>query len=71
MKSQEFGVHEVTDMREIINFKGSCLAQSKERLEKVENEELKLLIEKSAQLGTTSLNQMKNLLSKASTQITQ
>ncbi|WP_400243692.1 hypothetical protein AB3U99_21015 [Niallia sp. JL1B1071] len=71
MKSQDFGVHEVTDMRELINFKGACLAQSKARLEKVENEELKQLIEKSVELGTTSLNQMKNLLSKASTQIIQ
>ena len=71
MKSKGFGVHEVTDLRELINFKGACLSQAKGRVGKVENQELKILVEKSVELGTNSIRQMKSILSKASTQIIQ
>ncbi|MTT32394.1 hypothetical protein GMB86_10290 [Terrilactibacillus sp. BCM23-1] len=71
MESNKFGVHEITDMRELVNFKGACLSQAKSRLEKVENPELKLLVQDSIQKGKQSLNQMKELLITASTQLKQ
>lgn len=69
MQSNQFGVHEIVDMRELLNFKVACLSQSKERLEKVENPELKQLVEQSVKQGKLSLNGMKDILTSASTQI--
>jgi hypothetical protein len=71
MESSHFGVHEVTDMRELINFKVACLTEAKSRLEKVENPELKALVEQSVQQGKTTVGQMKDLLSTAATQMNQ
>ncbi|WP_088105466.1 hypothetical protein [Halalkalibacter urbisdiaboli] len=71
MESNQYGVHEVTDLRELINFKGTCLAQDKTRLKTVENSELKALVEQSMKLGQTSVTQMKDILSKAMTQMNQ
>ncbi|MBM7605047.1 hypothetical protein JOC75_003051 [Metabacillus crassostreae] len=64
MESMKFGVHEVTDMRELINFKGACLIQAKSRLNEVENPELKTLLEQSIQQGQTTVSQMKQQLNK-------
>jgi uncharacterized NAD-dependent epimerase/dehydratase family protein len=71
MESKGFGVHEVTDMRELINFKGTCLTIAKSRLEKVENPELKALVEQSVQQGKMTVSQMKELLNTAATQMNQ
>ncbi|WP_019416265.1 hypothetical protein [Paenisporosarcina sp. TG20] len=71
MESQKFGVHEVTDMRELINFKVACLSEAKSRLGKVENPELKKLVETSVELGTHTVNNMKAILSTAITQMKQ
>ncbi|WP_112181973.1 MULTISPECIES: hypothetical protein [Paraliobacillus] len=71
MKSSNFGIHEIVDLRELINFKVGCLSQSKSRMKIVENIELKTLVEQSVKQGHTAVNQMKDLLTSASTQINQ
>ena len=71
MQSSQFGVHEVTDMREMINFKVACLAETKTRLQTVENPELKALVEQSITQGTNTIKQMRTLISSAKTQITE
>lgn len=71
MKSQHFGVHEITDMREIINFKAACLVEAKSRLQQVENVKLKMIIEQGIRQGTETINEMKTFLSTAATQIEQ
>lgn len=69
LKSSNFGIHEIIDLRELINFKVSCLSQSKSRMKIVENAKLKTLVEQSVKQGHTTVNQMKELLISASTQI--
>ncbi|PKG22662.1 hypothetical protein [Niallia nealsonii] len=69
MQSSQFGVHEITDLREIINFKVACLAEAKSRLQKVGSADLKAIVEQSVQLGTNAVGEMKALLSKAATQM--
>ncbi|MFC7061509.1 hypothetical protein [Halobacillus seohaensis] len=71
MKIEKFGIHEVVDLRELINFKAACLVQSKNRLEKVENLELKELVDQSVLQGNRTVRQMKELLTSASTQMNQ
>ena len=71
MQSSQYGVHEVTDMREMINFKVACLAEAKTRLQTVENPELKALVEQSITQGTNTIKQMRTFLSSAKTQMTQ
>jgi hypothetical protein len=71
LESSKFGVHEVTDMRELINFKGACLTEAKSRLEKVQNQELKAIIEQSVKQGNNTVDEMKELLSTAVTQMNQ
>ncbi|GAE24387.1 hypothetical protein JCM9140_305 [Halalkalibacter wakoensis JCM 9140] len=71
MESTQYGIHEITDMRELINFKWACLIQSQARLEQVENPDLKMIIEHSITQGTTTVSQMKDILSRAATQMNQ
>lgn len=69
MKSSNFGIHEIIDLRELINFKVGCLSQSKSRMKIVENDALKTLVEQNVKQGHAEVNQMKELLTSASTQI--
>lgn len=71
MENRHFAVHEVTDMRELINFKGACLIQAKSRINEVENPELKALVTQSIQQGSTTVSQMREILSTAATQMNQ
>lgn len=71
MQSSQFGIHEVTDMREMINFKVACLAEAKTRLQTVENTELKALVEQSITQGTNTIKQMRTFLGTAVTQMEQ
>ncbi|WP_078551518.1 hypothetical protein [Bacillus alkalicellulosilyticus] len=71
MKSSQYGVHEITDMRELINFKIACLTEAKDRLEKVENLELKALVQHNIATSTVAIGQMRDILSTASTQMEQ
>lgn len=71
MESQHFGVHEITDMRELINFKAACLVEAKSRLQQAENVELKMIIEQGIRQGTETINEMKTFLSTAATQMKQ
>jgi len=71
MRSSQFGVHEVTDMREMINFKIACLAEAKTRVQTVENPELKTLVEQSMTQGTNTIKQMRTFLGTAVTQMEQ
>ena len=71
MNQTTFGVHEIVDLRELINFKGCCLTEAKTRLSLVENPELKVLVEQSVQQGTSSVQQMQSLLTVAATQLKQ
>ncbi|MBB6452693.1 hypothetical protein HNQ94_001139 [Salirhabdus euzebyi] len=65
MHSAKFGVHEISDVRELLAFKTTCLSLDKERVEKVQNPELRLLIEQSMDHGKKSVIGMKDLLSSA------
>jgi len=69
MRSTEYGVHEITDMRELINFKVACLTEAKSRLGKVENLELKKLVELNISQGRQTVSHMKGILSTASKQL--
>ncbi|MGJ9382196.1 hypothetical protein [Salipaludibacillus sp. CF4.18] len=71
MENRPFAIHEVTDMRELINFKGACLTQAKARINEVENPELKALITQSIQQGSTTVRHMREILSTAATQMNQ
>ncbi|WP_077622288.1 hypothetical protein [Sediminibacillus massiliensis] len=71
MQSENFGIHEITDMRELINFKIACLEQAKTRLDLVDNPVLKGLVEQSVEQDNLSVSQMKDLLGKASLQMDQ
>lgn len=62
MKSDSFGVHEITDIRELINFKWSCLVKAKERMDKVDNSELRELVDESIKSGKTTVNELRGLL---------
>jgi hypothetical protein len=71
VESSHFGVHEVTDMRELINFQIACLTEARSRLEKVDNLELKAIIEQSVKQGTETVSGMQAILSTAVTQMNQ
>ncbi|WP_226793336.1 hypothetical protein [Bacillus sp. B1-b2] len=69
MQSSQYGIHEIADLREILNFKVASLAEAKARMQKVENEELKTIVQQRVKLDTNAVSEMKTILSKASSQI--
>jgi similar to spore coat protein len=71
VQSTQFGVHEVVDLREVVNFKAACLTEAKERATRVKNPELKALVEQSIQQGTMSLKKMNAILTQSAGQIEQ
>lgn len=71
MRTTDFGVHEVVDLRELTVFKAACVTEAKNRLDKIENPDLKRIVEQSIKQGTESLVEMKRLLSAAATQFDQ
>jgi len=71
MESVKFGVHEVIDLRELLNFKITCLSEAASRLQQVENADLRGLIEQSMTAGTKSVTTMQEFLSTAATQMEQ
>lgn len=71
MKSSIYGIHEITDMRELCNFKVACLSKAKSRVNTVKNPEILALIEQSITEGTKSVSQMKTMLEAAVSDIQQ
>lgn len=71
MNSTIFGVHEITDMRELCNFKVACLSKAKSRVNTVKNPDIKALVEQSIKEGTQSVSQMKTMLESAVSDIHQ
>jgi hypothetical protein len=66
MKSNQFGVHEITDLRELSNFKWACLTQTQAQLQQVENNNLKQLLQASAEQDKLTIKHMQPFLESAS-----
>ncbi|SHF86188.1 hypothetical protein [Ornithinibacillus halophilus] len=71
MESQNFGVHEITDFRELTSFKISCLTQSKKRLDMAQDPQLKNIVSESILQGEKCITEMQELLNKATNQFLQ
>ncbi|MFP7479340.1 hypothetical protein [Terribacillus saccharophilus] len=66
MKSNQFGVHEITDLRELSNFKWACLTQLETQLLQVQNPVLKQLLIESAEQDKLTITNMQPFLVSAS-----
>ncbi|MBU8907893.1 hypothetical protein [Desertibacillus haloalkaliphilus] len=71
MEANQFGIHEITDLRELINFKAACLSEAKSRLNQVENQQLKSLVEQSVKQGTATVTEMQSILKSTVTKMDQ
>ncbi|MEK3991765.1 hypothetical protein [Robertmurraya sp. FSL R5-0851] len=49
----------------------ACLAEAKVRLERVENPDLRELVEENIRLGTSTVSQLRAILAKAQTKMDQ
>lgn len=66
MKSNQYSLHEIIELRELSNFKWSSLIQMEMQLNQVENAKVKDLLEESIQITKQSLLRLHLLLIKAS-----
>jgi hypothetical protein len=71
MESHEIGIHEIIDLREINAFKVACLAEAKGRVDRVEDPDLRELVEENIRLGTATVSHIRDILSRAQTKIDQ
>ncbi|MGD7044737.1 hypothetical protein [Jeotgalibacillus proteolyticus] len=71
MKNSRYGIHEIVDLRELLNFKWSCLDEAKQRVKVIENKELKSLAEESIGQLTASINKMNEFISASAVRMQQ
>ncbi|MDG5472006.1 hypothetical protein P6709_09610 [Jeotgalibacillus sp. ET6] len=71
MKNSRYGVHEIVDLRELLNFKWSCLDEAKQRVKVIEDKELKTLAEDSIEQLTASINKMSEFISASAVRMQQ
>ncbi|KIL51148.1 hypothetical protein [Jeotgalibacillus campisalis] len=71
MKNSRYGVHEIVDLRELLNFNWSCLSEAKQRVQVIKDEDLKKLAEESILQLTVSIDKMNEFISASATRMTQ
>ncbi|MBD0381207.1 hypothetical protein [Paenibacillus sedimenti] len=69
MNQQALALHETLELHELLTSKTVCLTEAKARLQLVQDQELKTLIQQDIQQTSQSIQQFTNILSTAANQL--